>query len=241
MGKTDTRLEKGHARMSMGAWDFRAMKEIHEHLNRTVPEIKVHVEEHVRYDPAVAAKVTRTFECGNHIVFGSPIANQFAEEVVCHAHHVPPYSPEKRTAFPFAFHWDTRRSVQSSFGFQGTARRFGIVSTRTGQILASHTRVATGHGNDAAMIMAYRVFRPPKHRQYGRVDENIVIAILGYSGIGTYGGARVVTDPVSSRELYPDRTGVPLTRVVAIGYTRPPDPSPHDNRQVTTAQLVSQD
>jgi len=236
----DSAAETSIDRLSMGAWDFRAMKVIHEYLNRTVPGIRVHVEEHVRYDPTVADTLDRTFDRGNHILFGSQIANQFTEEVVCRTHGVPPYSPERRSEFPFVFHWDTRRTIASSFGVRATGRKIGIVSSRTGKVLAAHTRVTSGQGEDGALVMAYRVWRAPVRRQFGREDENIVIAILGYSGIGTYGGARVAIDPEASRELYPVRTGSPLMRVVSVGYTRPPDPSPRDSREVTTAQLVSE-
>jgi putative transcriptional regulator len=245
-GRADGELEGGHARMSMGAWDFRAMKEVHEFLNHTVPGIRVHVEEHVRYDPAVSGKVTATLDEGNHIIFGSPLANEFAEELVCHTHRVPPYSPDRRGEFPYVFNWD--RAVRSSFGVRVAGQKFGIASTRTGKLLACHTRVASGQGEDAALIMTCRIWRSPVRRQYGRHDENIVIAILGYSGIGTYGGAKALTDPASSRELYPPRTGSavvrpgpPLMRVVSVAYTRAPGPSPHDNRHVRSTQLVAED
>jgi DNA-binding Xre family transcriptional regulator len=227
-------------RLSMGAWDFRAMKEIHEYLNRTVPGIRVHVEEHERYDRAIAETLDRTFDRGNHIIVGSQIANQLAEEVVCRTHKVQPYSPDQQTDIPFVFHWDTQRAIPSSFGMRGTAPKMGIVSAHTGKLLAAHTRVTSGPGEDGALIMTYRVWREPVRRQFGRDDENIVIAILGYSGIGTYGGALVAIDRAASRELYPARTGTPLMRVVSVGYTRPPNPSRRDNREVTSAQLVSE-
>jgi putative transcriptional regulator len=236
----DTAAEASIDRLSMGAWDFRAMKQIHEYLNRTVPGIRVHVEEHERYDPAIAETLDRTFDRGNHIIVGSQIANQLAEEVVCRTHKVQPYSPDRQREFPFVFHWDTKRTIASSFGVRGTGRKMGIASTRTGKLLAAHTRVTSGPGEDGALIMAYRVWRTPVRRQFGRDDENIVIAILGYSGIGTYGGALVAIDPAASRELYPARTGSPLMRVVSVGYTRPPNPSRRDNREVTSAQLVSE-
>src|SRR5207253_7813378 len=123
----DAAAEKRPGRLLMGAWDFRAMKVIHEYLNRTVPGIRVHVEEHERYDPAVADTLDRTFDRGNHIVFGSQIANQFAEEVVCRSHRVPPYSPDRRSELPFVVQWDTRRSIASSLGVPGKERRIGIV------------------------------------------------------------------------------------------------------------------
>src|SRR3989442_2973580 len=64
--KRDAALEG--CRMSIGAWDIRAMKLVLEHLNRTVPGISVHLEEHVRYDPTIGEKVEQTFKQGNHLI-----------------------------------------------------------------------------------------------------------------------------------------------------------------------------
>lgn len=224
----------------VGRWDLQTASEISAQLSNLEPGIRVNLVEHVRLDPVKEA-VDRVLAAGNHVELGSPFANQFAEELVCRLHKVPPYSPDQRDAFAYGFQWDSSHQVDSSFGWQGMGTDFGIVSLRTGKLVARSTFVTQGQGEDCALIVTYRVFRAPRRRSFGLDDEFIVIAILGYSGCGTTAGARVAFDPAFARELYPPRTGEPLMRVVRCTYTRPPSASTHDNRRVETWELVPTD
>jgi DNA-binding Xre family transcriptional regulator len=229
----------------IGVWDMRAIKLILEYLKQTGPEVSVTLQEHVTgvervFDPSARDAVRKIFESGNHVVIGSPIANQFTEEVVCHAYEVPPYAPQKRDAFPYGFVWDSRRTITSSFGWQGIGNEFGIASTRSDKLVALRTMVKEGEGQDCALVIVYRIFVPPARRQHGENKECVVICILGHSGAGTFAGAQVATDPKYAGELYPAERSKPLMRVVRAAYTRAPIPSLRDNREVTGADLVTE-
>jgi len=128
--------------------------------------------------------------------------------------------------------------VSSSFGSPAENGDVGIVSVATGELVARRTLVTQGQGEDCALIIVERVFRPVARRAHGRNDENIIIVILGYSGIGTVAGAHVAISEEFARALYPERTGKPLMKVVSATYARPPGPSSDDNREVTEARLL---
>ena len=118
----------------VGVWDMRAYKLITEFLKQSRLEVSVSLQEHITgrergYDPAVRKAVRQIFERGNHILIGSPIACQFAEEVVCHAYGVRPYTPEKREAFPYGFVWDWRRGARRRSA--GRASEESSASSRT--------------------------------------------------------------------------------------------------------------
>lgn len=229
---------------SIGAWDFRAFRVITKHLAKLGRDITVRSQEHEAgidqgYDASLADVVDEMFSAGDHVVIGSPVANPIAEEVVCRMFGVAPYTTSKRDAFPFGFVWDSRRGIaQSSFGWQGIGADFGIAATRTGKLVARRTSVVQGEGDDCALIVTYRVWQEPKHRRQGRDDERMVIAILGYSGAGTYAAAKVATDPRYASALYPSTHSTPLMRVVGAKYTRPATQSTRDTRRVTGQFLV---
>jgi DNA-binding Xre family transcriptional regulator len=227
----------------IGTWDTRTFKWIFEYLKQTGLDVNVTLQEHVSdaergFDPSAHDSARQIFESGNHVVIGSPVANQFTEEVVCHAYGVPPYAPQKREAFPYGFVWDSRRTVISSFGWQRIGSEFGIASTRTGRLVAWRTMVKEGEGKDCALILVYRNFVPPARRRPGGDKERVVICILGHSGAGTLAGAQVATNPKCTAGLYPPESGKPHLRVVGATYTRAPIGSLRDNRQVTDAFLV---
>ncbi len=239
-GGTDEEVITGQY---IGVWDMRAFKWITEYLKQSGLEMNVSLQEHVSgveriFDPSARDAVRQLFERGNHVVIGSPIANQFTEEVVCHAYDVPPYAPHKREAFPYGFVWGSRHTITSSFGWQGIGNEFGIWSTRAGKLVAFRTMVKEGEGQDCALILVQRVFVPPARRHGASDKERVVICILGHSGAGTLAGARVATNPTYAAGLYPPQRGVPHMRAVSASYTRAPISTPHDNREVMAAFLV---
>jgi len=228
----------------IGSWDFRAFQCISEHLSGLDRDIRVHLREHITgagrgIDPAVKASAQSIFESGNHIVIGSPIANQFTEEVVCHAYDVPPYNPKMRSTFPYGFQWDRRgRLTYSSFGWQGPRRQFGIAALPSGEIVAPHVLVSEGEGTDGALILVYRVFQPPVQRQVGDDDERIIICLLGHSGPGTLAAAQLATNPEYAAGLYPASRKLPRMRAVSCTYFREPGANFEDNRKVTSVKLI---
>jgi DNA-binding Xre family transcriptional regulator len=230
-------------RQYLGSWDFRAFKWISEYLMGLKADIRVRFEEHITgagrgIDPAVRALAQRIFASGNHIVIASPVANQFAEEVVCHAYGVAPYNPQMRGTFPYGFVWDDWRQVRSSFGWQGHGNHFGIAALPSNKIVAPHVIVASGEGTDGALILVYRVFQAPSQREVGDDDERIVICLLGYSGPGTLGAAQLATNPEFAAGLYPQARMMPRMRAVACKYFREASALCYDNREVTAVKLI---
>jgi DNA-binding Xre family transcriptional regulator len=230
-------------RQFLGSWDFRAFKWISEYLIRLKLDIRIRFEEHITgagrgIDPAVRASAQRVFEGGNHIVIGSPIANQFTEEVVCHAYGVPPYNPQMRGTFPYGFEWDHWRQVRSSFGWQGHGKRFGIVGLPSNKIVAPCDIVPSGEGSDAGLILVYRVFQLPAQREVGDDDERVVMCLLGYSGPGTLAAAQLATNPDYAAGLYPAARKVPRLRALACKYFRGASVLTEDSREVTEVTLI---
>lgn len=227
----------------VGVWDLRAFKWISEYLEQSGCGVRVSLREHVTgaergFDPSVRESAREIFENGNHIILGSPIANQHTEEVVCHAYGVPPYTPQKREAFPYGFVWSSRHAVISSFGWQGIGSQFGIMSNLTGELVAARTTVREGEGKDCALIVVYRFPVPPARRRHGSDKERVVICILGHSGAGTLAGAHVATDPRFAAALYPRERKVAQMRVVSATYTRAPTAALLDTRELRDAFLV---
>jgi DNA-binding Xre family transcriptional regulator len=229
----------------VGVWDMRTFDWITKYLKQSGLDVSVSLQEHLTgvervFDPSARDSVRQIFESGNHVIIGSPIANQFTEEVVCHAYGVPPYAPHKREAFPYGFVWDSRHTITSSFGWQGIGNEFGIWSTSAGRLVAFRTMVKAGEGQDCALILVYRIFVPPSRRQGAGYKERVVICILGHSGAGTFAGAKVATDPKYAAGLYPPERGMAHMRVVSATYTRAPIATLQDNREVTGASLVEE-
>lgn len=230
--------EDAPLRQFIGVWDQRAINLISEHLRATGPDILVQQVEHVTgvergFDPAVREEARRLFREGNHVLIGSPIANQFAEEVVCHAYGAKPYAPQMRERFPYGFVWESARSVTSSFGWESVGAEFGIVSTRTGKLVAWRRTVLDGEGRDCALILVHRIWQSPVRRSSGGDEERVIIAILGHSGVGTHAAAELATDAACAARLYPPEPGKPLMRVVSATYTSSPVTPARDNREVT--------
>jgi hypothetical protein len=232
------------SRQYAGVWDMRSFFHIFEYLKERCPDVSVRFQEHPTgvergFDPSVREAVRQVFASGNHLVFGSPIANQFAEEVVCFAYGVPPYAPGQRDKFPYGFVWDSERgSITSSFGWQGDGAEFGIVSTRSGRQVASRTVVEQGEGQDCALILVQRMMQAPARRRHGADVERIVTVFLGHSGPGTLAAVQVATDQRFAVGLYPPERSKPHMRAVAAEYTRASVASQLDKRQVTEAHLV---
>ena len=216
-------------------WDLRGVVAITDYLHEVDPAICCRLVEHPRQDSAVRDGVLKVFADGDHILIGW---NQFSEEVVCHAHAVPPYSPANLGVFEFAFKRDRRHAVSSSFGSPANNGNVGIVSVATGELVARHTLVTEGQGDDCALIVVERVFRPVVRRENRRDDENIILAILGYDGMGTAAGAEAAISKQFEQALYPAERGKPMMKVVAATYARPPGPSSVDNRKVTSARVL---
>jgi len=239
MGASETVI----SRQFLGSWDFRAFQRINEYLMGLKLDIRMRFEEHITgagrgMDPAVRASAQRVFDGGNHIVIASPVANQFTEEVVCHAYGVAPYNPQMRDAFPHGFQWDHWRQVRSSFGWQGQGKEFGIVALPSNKLVAQHVIVPSGEGSDGALILVYRVFQAPAQRELGDDDERIVICLLGYGGPGTLAAAQLATNPEFVAGLYPPARKAPRMRAVACKYFREASALPDDNREVTEVRLI---
>ncbi|MFQ5667690.1 MAG: helix-turn-helix domain-containing protein [Candidatus Binatia bacterium] len=226
----------------VGVWDMRALNCIWEHLRQSGCDVSVRLREHVTglersSTPLAQESLRQVFDSGNHVVLGSPTANQFTEEVVCKAFGVTPYAPQQRDAFPFGFVWDPRRAVRSSFGWEGMGDEFGIASIRTGKLIACSTSAREGEGQDCALVLVHRMLQPPARRQYGSDVERVIIAILGYRGAGTFAAAQLATDPKHADGLYPAQRNAARLRVVRVTYTDPGGLQ-QDSRQVTGAYLV---
>jgi putative transcriptional regulator len=236
----------GEAKLSrqfIGSWDFRAFMTISDYLMGLGLGIRVHFKEHITgpgrgTDPAVRASAEQLFKGGNHIVVGSQIANQFTEEVVCHAYGVAPYNPQMRGSFPYGFVWDHWRHVQSSFGWQGQGKQFGIAALPSGKIVAPHVIVPSGDGSDGALILVYRLFQAPSQREDAGDVERIIMCFLGYGGLGTQGAACVATHPSFAAGLYPLARQQPRMRAVKCTYFRHPTALFEDNRELTSFELV---
>jgi hypothetical protein len=217
---------------------------ITEHIARLGRDIAVRSEVHETgiypgFESQNGGSLERVFAAGNHIIIGSQTANQFAEEVVCRLYGVPPFTPTKRDSFPFGFLWDARHgTTPSSFGQPGDGREFGISETRTGELVARSNFVARGEGDDCALIVTHRIWQVPKERRFGRDDERVIVALLGYSGAGTYAGAKIATDARLATALYPPEHGKPLMRVVAAKYLRAAGDSSRDTRSVQSQRLI---
>lgn len=227
----------------VGSWDLRAFQRASAYLQSLRPGIQVRFEEHTTgagrgNDPAVRASAKRLFEGGNHIVIGSPIANQFTEEVVCHAYGVSPYNPETRDAFPYGFVWDSWRHVRSSLGVQGQRKPFGIAALPSNRIVAPHVVVPQGEGKDGALILVHRIFRAPSRRESGDEVESVIICLLGISGPGTEAAARLATNPEFAAGLYPPARNVPRMRAIRCKTFRHASATPDDNREVTDVEPI---
>jgi DNA-binding Xre family transcriptional regulator len=228
----------------MGAWDFMAFQRISEYLTGLKTDITLDFALHLTgpgrgSDPAVQASARGIFDGGNHIVIGSPIANQFTEEVVCHAYGVAPYNPQLLSAFPYGFAWEAWRKVQSSFGWDGKNGPYGIAETsRPRRIVAPHVVVPSGEGSDGALILTYRVFRAPSQRETADDDERVIICLLGYGGPGTLAAARIATTPTCAAGLYPAARTVPRMRAVRCKHFSAASDLPIDKRELIGSELV---
>jgi DNA-binding Xre family transcriptional regulator len=230
-------------RQFVGVWDLRSINLISEYLRQWGVDIRVRLEEHVTgpergFDPSVREAVRRLFHEGNHVLIGSPIANQFAEEAVCHAYKVTPYAPQMRQGFPYGFVWESARGVVSSFGWESVGKEIGIASTSTGKLVAWRTPSGDGEGKDCALILVYRILQPLVRRSSGGDEERVIIAILGHSGVGTYAAAELAIDPVWGPSLYPRERGKPFMGVVQATCTSSAANPPRDTREVTRWTLV---
>jgi DNA-binding Xre family transcriptional regulator len=194
---------RDQVRQYIGVWDQRAINLIGEHLHRAGSEVYIAQEEHVTWagrgsEPEAPKAARKAFAQGNHVLIGSPMANQFAEEVVCLVYDVPPHAPAMRDRFPYGFVWESH--VASSFGWKSEGGELGIASTRTNTLLAPRTTVLDGYGRDCALVLVHRIL--PRERSPGEQrraeGERVIIAILGHTGLGTYAGAKLAIDPAWS-------------------------------------------
>lgn len=232
----------GPVRQFIGVWDQRAINLISDYLHESCPDVRVRHEEHITgdhgFDPVVRDAAQRVFHEGNHVLIGSPVANGFAEQVICHAYDVAPGAGAMQDRFPYGFVWESNRGVSSSFGREDDGNEIGIWSTGTGKLVAKRTAVRSGKGEDCALILVYRTWQPPSRRSRGGDNERVVIALLGHSGVGTYAATQLAIDPVRAVGLFPTEKKKPLMRAVRATYNCYPVTPPRDNRQVTSGELV---
>lgn len=220
-----------------GSWDVRSLFAITGLVNRLGGNIVVGYREHDLGADTDIRSVKNAFRVGNHLVVGSPVANPFAEYVLCGMHGVPPFTPSVRDRFPVNLVWDAKNPPVSSFGYERHGGDCGIISLRTGRLVGRRTFVEQGEGEDCGLIVVLRLFQPPALRR--SVDDyRVIVCVLGHSGPGTLAAMKVAVAPKYASALWPEKVGEPLTRVVWAKYTRHPNSDGWDNRQLTACGLV---
>jgi len=183
----------------------------------------------------------RLFRDDNHIILGSPRANSFTEAVVSRIYGATPRRPRELDKFPYGFMWDSYREIPSAFGCRSRGAACGVYSTASRKVVAPYREVERGTGTDAAIVLVRFMYANRSTSHYADRDRRVLIALLGYGGLGTYGAARAVVDPDMMRGMYPPRpedlhkvSGVPnwppLMRPLRIEYTREPARNGYDNR-----------
>ncbi|RMD81715.1 MAG: XRE family transcriptional regulator [Candidatus Dadabacteria bacterium] len=179
-------------------------------------------------------------EGGCHIILASPKANSLAEEVVCAAYGVPPFSRGVAESFPLAFAYDESRqnAMRSSLATFVPADRCGIVDTETHELVAHRSQPNNDTADDCGLVFVQRTPVPAAKRRHGDEDEGIVIALLGHGGPGTLGAARVLTSPEAAAALYPDELGEPRLYAIRAKYHTGTSDTPRDNRRLLSCSLV---
>jgi DNA-binding Xre family transcriptional regulator len=229
--------EEAIDRQFIGVWDQRAFAHVYNYLADTsVGSIHYEFREH-EIGGAGNPPTRDDFRSGNHIVFGSPVVNPFAERAVCYATGLPPRTPARASEFAFNFRWRSKVTV-SSFGSRSDSNALGIIDTRSQELIAERTVVSQGAGDDCGLIMTYR-FSPPERRAGDEDDDCIIIVIMGQSGCGTLASAQLLCNrEEAARALYPQKRDLAVFRVCKASYMRELSPVGHDNRVVTSASLV---
>jgi DNA-binding Xre family transcriptional regulator len=229
-------------RQFIGVWDHRAFSHVYSYLRDTsAGSIDYEFEEH-EIGGGAKAPTAEEIRNGNHIVFGSPVVNPFAEQAVCHAREVTRHNPDEASKFPFNFRWQKTRQTVSSFGSASASGDLGIVATGSQELVARRTVVRQGKGYDCGLIMTYRFSPRARDRRVGDEDDDyIIIVIMGNSGCGTLAGTELICDDEeAARALYPIARDEPVFRVCTATYTR--DPSAHgDNRAIRDKKLLDAD
>jgi hypothetical protein len=222
-------------RLSIGAWDFRACSLLQEHISKLG-------DVHVRFEEHVAGTVPEIdFYETNHIFLGSTQVNQAVEDAVCWAFGgLPTVTPRSDGKIPYSFVWSTngRRPRPSSLGWTTDGDEIGIAESATRKLVARYVFAQHGEGHDCAMIMAHRIRPLRKQDRIDEDDERLLIAILGYSGPGTYAGASAAVHEETSRLLYPPECNKPMVRVVQALTHRPGTDDGRDDRKVSTWALL---
>jgi hypothetical protein len=235
--RADKRAEdarKQVPRELLSTWDIDACNELQARLYGA-GGVRVHVRRHAwGTGPGTQhVDVWRMVSDGRaHIIIGSPATSGFAEEMVSAFYGVPPYNAAMCKAFPHLFLWPSFRGVVSSFGLSSKQDEYGVVKTATGKIIAKRTVIECGRGEDAGLIVVYRVpvIEPKCARR-----EGLVIALLGLSGPATLACARVLLRQASAaHELFPSVVKSPLMRAVTVLYDRPPGDNTRDDREIVT-------
>lgn len=231
------------SRLQVGAWDvYAGVTVLLNYFNR-VAGIRVEFREHRMdadgVDHSTAQTVDKILEGGNHILLGSQKALPITEELLCRAYDVPPYTPARRKDIPFGFAWHGGRILPSTFGWQAENGKFGVVDTATGRVVGKPETAGDKEGVDPAVVMTMRLKQGRAIFSRDSLNrERIVILLMGYTGAGTAGAARALTEPRSAKALYPTEIGKAQMRLVEATYVRRPLGGLPDPRLLTSARVV---
>ena len=223
-------------RLGIGTWDVRALFRVYAYLNSTtIGGVVFEYDEHAAdlHDPS---RVEALFQRGNHLIFGSPIVNPMAEDVVCRGFSIPPRERAHARNLPYRFRWD--RVTESSVGEFGGRSDPGIVRGMD-ELVARRTRIASGDGEDCGLVFTYRY--NPDASDDGEVSEDtecVVIAVMGHGGCGTRGGTELVCGDDVACELYPEQPNVGTLRAFRVTYRRAERASGFDNRNIVSCELM---
>jgi DNA-binding Xre family transcriptional regulator len=229
-----------------GVYDIEALAELQNAVNRNCdlvkPKLWMHRDDPVgdpRYEKARLEwdKVKRAR--GMHIVVG---CHRTFEAFCCFAHDVDPSAirDEVRKKFQYLFQRVKSRGFNSPIArIVSDASLSGIVETATDEIVAHYRLVKKGYGRDYSIIVTYRI----PSEDDPNVDCGIVVLILGFTGIGTLGGAKFVANPLNGLALFPPQIGKPQMKVVSVKYEGVSnDPlDTRDTRTVVDAVLLEDD
>ena len=224
-----------HASGVVSAWDLRAFIQLQQHWQQLEPAVRIRFREHVAGTQREGSALALVRELGGHtVLLGSPLASQYAEELLCELLNLSPNTPSEREKLPFSFLWEKSRPQTSSLGDANPEGVYGIWSREAQKVIARRTFAKPGAGGeDAALILTYRLPAPANQRKNGLDTSRLVLALLGHGGLGTLAAARIATDPEYTMALFPSEILRPKLAVVHVKYTRRPGPEDVDTRHLT--------
>jgi hypothetical protein len=207
--------------LTFNSRDIEAFKLIQDHTRKLgiASELVMHTPNSM--DPTLYEKLVQG---GNHVIIGSNLTGELSEYAVAHMYRKPAFDEAFLKRFPFNFSWGTDRSVESSFGFDGTKRNLpeGIYSNLEKQIVATRTHRRGGLGEDCGLIAVHRVESPAQDDPLGIRRERCVVVLAGHGRHGTLGCAQLLVDREHQERLYPAEAERPKMFAVQVRHFRQP-------------------